>query len=261
MPDPSHQAKHSGWDIGQPSVTEAGRPPTDDGSHSRVRHELPDHRGLVRSAPSPMPSSAVDGPGEVPSDAAAPGDAPRLADLPAEMPHPGDHGSEGLGSYDQQEVVNTYIERLSPMLAEIADDCAALGAEDLRRQAELMRSMLPLLPGQPELVFPFFVEFKDLQRQVLEHSAQEEKELEGGSGGGNIAASASSDDGIMTLGPGGRKRLWDRLAETLMSRVDPDIWKLLAHLRAVREWSVSGEVSANVGFAKGKMGLDITFGS
>ena len=30
--------------------------------------------------------------------------------------------------------------------------------------------------------------------------------------------------------------------------------KLLAHLRIVKEWPVSGEVGANIGFAKGKMG-------
>ena len=160
--------------------------------------------------------------------------------------------------YNQQEVVNKYIERLDPVLEDMADEFKSMGEDALQWQTEVIISLLELVPEQHELTFPLYLEKKDLQNKLVEPRRLEAEQLEESSGGGTNTSSASTI--VRTQGAQARRRAWDHLVETFMSKVDPDIWKLIAHLQAVREWSVSGEVSANAFFVKGKMGLSITFG-
>jgi hypothetical protein len=160
--------------------------------------------------------------------------------------------------YDRQEVVNKYIERIKPILENMAVEFKDMGEGALQWQTEVIIGLLELVPEQHELTFPLYLETKDLQNKLVERRRLEAEQLEESGGGGTTTSSASTID--RTPGTQARRRPWDRLVGTFMSKVDPDILKLIAHLQAVREWSVSGEVSANAFFVKSKMGLSITFG-
>ena len=166
---------------------------------------------------------------------------------------------EAHESYNQQEVVSTYVARLEPELAGMAQKFQEMGQKDLQWQTELIISMLPLLYDDHGLAFPLYVEVKDLQNKMIERRDLEAVQLERGDES-SPTISGEFADKTAASAPVGRRKAWDRLLETFMSKVDPDILKLIAHLRTVREWSATGEVSANAFFVKGKMSLTITFG-
>ena len=169
-----------------------------------------------------------------------------------------DSSKEAHESYNQQEVVSTYVARLEPELAGMAQKFQEMGQKDLQWQTELIISMLPLLYDDHGLAFPLYVEVKDLQNKMIERRDLEAVQLERGDEG-DAPISGEFADKTAVSAPGARRKAWDRLLET-MSKVNPDILKLIAHLRTVREWSATGEVSANALFVKGKMSLTITFG-
>jgi hypothetical protein len=163
-------------------------------------------------------------------------------------------------SYDQQEVVSTYVARLEPVLADMAHEFQEMGQKDLQWQTELIMSMLPLLYDDRGLAFALYIEAKDLHTKMIQRSDVGSAQLEQGDDEDDTTTRSDLADTAISLASGERKKSWDRLLATFTSKIDPDILKLIAHLRTVREWSASGEVSANAFFVKGKMGLSITFG-
>jgi hypothetical protein len=171
-----------------------------------------------------------------------------------------DPGAETQESYNVHKVVNTYIERLKPELAEMAQEFGRMSQEDLQWQTEVIISMLPLLYDNRDLAFPFYLEAKDLQDKLIERRNLAADQLQNGVDGDGTIDSVIPIGTIIASGPGASKASWDRVVAIFMSKIDPDILKVLAHLRTVKEWSISGEVSANALFVKGKMGLSITFG-
>jgi hypothetical protein len=167
---------------------------------------------------------------------------------------------EAHESYNQQQVVSTYVDRLRPELADMAQKFQEMGQKDLQWQTEVIISMLPLLYDDHGLAFPFYLEAKDLHNKMIERRDLEAVQLERGDDEGSTLISGVFAEKAVVSAPGERRKAWDRLLETFMLKVDPDILKLIAHLRTVKEWSATGEVSANAFFVKGKMGLTITFG-
>lgn len=168
-----------------------------------------------------------------------------------------DYGQEAQKPYDGQQVVSGYIEELAPALGNLAHEFETIGAHDLQRQANLLLSMLPVLRENRDLAFPFYVEEKNLYQKLVERrdmsSEAEQLDERSGSGSSGTVASTAIDGNT-------NKGVWDRLVKVFASKIDPDVLKLIAHLRVVREWSISGDVSADAFFVKGKVGLSITFG-
>jgi hypothetical protein len=162
-------------------------------------------------------------------------------------------------SYDQQQVVKRYIERLQPKLDKMAHEFAAMNEQDLQWQVEIIAGILSVLYNKPELAVPLFFEATDLQDKLIERRDLEAESLKRDSRG-NSSTTNTDTDTASALAADTSKTVWSKLTETFTTKIDPDIWKLIAHLRTVKEWSITGEVSANVLFMKGQMGLSITFG-
>ena len=141
--------------------------------------------------------------------------------------------------FNKENVVKTYVERIEPELEHLSGEFTRLGAKRLAWQAQTINEMLPLLQGQPDLAFSFFVEVKDLERQL---------EL---LGGGESALSATDAATVTTT--------WKKLLDRFHLGIEPDALKLLAHLRTPAEWSITGEVSAGVIFVQGKVSMCVKF--
>jgi hypothetical protein len=159
--------------------------------------------------------------------------------------------------YDQQMVVNRYANHLKPIPSDMAHQLKTLGVPELEQRVLLIIGILNEVNGQPDLAFPLFVETESLQSELLMQRELDPNPNGERSGGGSATSNTPTADAAPAAS---RKSAWDRLARTFEEKVGPDTWRLIAHLRVVKEWTASGEVSANAFFVKGKMGISIKFG-